>query len=80
MTERSPAWRRPVAMIALRGRLQLAIRLKKTDRYALEAARGWAGLAGFEGANFRTMKEALAWVETQIDDDNATDGDAPSRP
>lgn len=59
--------RHALAMIVLKGRFEMAIRFGQTDRYALTMSRYWAERAGYDGPSFRTMKQALAWVLTQID-------------
>ena len=56
----TPDIRQRLAMIALKGRLGFSIRSGRTDAFALQAARGWAGI------NFRTTKQALAWVLEQL--------------
>lgn len=62
----TPDVRQRIAMVALRGRLSIAIRLGRTDSFALASARGWAERAGYTGS-LKTMKQALRWVESQID-------------
>lgn len=59
--------RRRIAMLGLRSRLMMSIRFKRTDSVALNSARGWAD------RKFNTSKQALAWVEEQIEDYNKLD-------
>lgn len=61
----TPDIRQRLAMVALRGRLSFAIRVGRTDGFALASARGWAEKAGHTGS-MKTMKQALRWVESQI--------------
>lgn len=56
--------RKNIAMIVLQRRLQWAVERSITDATALGNARAWAG------ENFRTSKQALAWVDKQVDEYN----------
>lgn len=58
-----PGMREAVAFTVLESRLRLAISFKRTDSYALQAARGWAEKVGYPNPNFRTMKQAKAFVD-----------------
>lgn len=58
-----PGMREAVAFAVLESRLKMAIHFKRTDSYALQASRGWAEKVGYPNPNFRTMKQALAFVE-----------------
>jgi hypothetical protein len=74
MTEQGPlAYRERIAMVSLKGRLSYAIRIKRTDSFALTAARGWAARQGVEP--FKTMKQALAWVEARLTELKEQDND-----
>lgn len=64
----TPDLRQHLAIIVLKGRLSMAIRFGQTDSYALQMSRYWAERGGYTGKPFRTMKQALAWVLTQIED------------
>ena len=59
--------RRRIAMLGLRARLSMSVRFKRTDSVALNSARGWAD------RKFNTSKQALAWVEEQIENYNKLD-------
>ena len=65
-----PGVRRAVALAVIRSRLKMATHFKRTDSLALEAARQHAfkeeTLVAPKG-QFKTMKQALAWVEQEID-------------
>lgn len=64
-----PGMRRLVALKVLRSRLNMAIHFRRTDSFALEAARGWAlkVYPSERPKRFTTMKQALAWVEAELE-------------
>jgi hypothetical protein len=64
-----PGMRRKVALTVLKHRLGMAIHFRKTDSYALAMARQWALQAEPKDrpkTEFKTMKQALAWVEAEV--------------
>jgi len=64
-----PGMRRKVALTVLKHRLGMAIHFHKTDSYALEMARQWSMKEEPKNrpkVEFRTMKQALAWVESEV--------------
>ena len=64
-----PGMRRKVALTVLKHRLGMAIHFRKTDSYALYAAREWALKEEPKNrpkTEFKTMKQALAWVEAEV--------------
>jgi len=64
-----PGMRRKVALTVLKHRLEMAIHFRRTDAMALHAARGWAMKEEPKNrpkVEFRTMKQALAWVQSEV--------------
>lgn len=69
---KQPGARHFVAMNVLKSRLNMGIHFRRTDAYALHSARGWAEkLAKERGqkppVHFKTMKQALTWVESELE-------------
>lgn len=63
-----PGMRRLVALKVLKSRLGMAVHFRRTDAFALEAARGWAlkEEPKLRPKRFSTMKQALDWVEAEL--------------
>jgi len=62
-----PGRKRQVALVVLRGRLKMATHFKRTDTMALHAARGWAAKEENPPPYFKTMRQALVWVEAECE-------------
>ncbi|QQO39312.1 hypothetical protein SEA_CRUNCHYBOI_26 [Microbacterium phage CrunchyBoi] len=60
-----PEKRAYIALLALRGRFKIAIRVGRSDGYALYNARRWAEKLGIKDGT-KTMKQNLRWIEAKI--------------
>ena len=74
-----PGVKEAVAMAVLQSRLKMAIHFKRTDAFALQSARNWAARFEHPNPNFKTMKQAKAWVDSVVENIHREMAEAEAR-